>query len=182
MTLENILEKIKSAQFPTDFPADLNIGDCDYYDERNDKLLNFYPSSSCSAFSHVRRVQDDANVVVHTHGIELCIDGTRVKIHNSQIITFDYYSFDGDVEFNRADTRGNRVALGWMLAGPIGAAVGLACSFGKRKKHVSSHNLILAYWNISKRKKEIVELEDTKGVKDEIVPKLVEYWQEQRSL
>lgn len=85
----------------------------------------------------------------------MAIDDVRVNIHNSQIIVFDCYYFDDTVEYQRSDSRGSRVGLGLMLAGPIGAAVGLASSFGKGHKHVKSHNLIIAYWNTVTKQKEI---------------------------
>ena len=143
------------------------------------KLLEFFPSDNCSAFANIRQYQDNACVSVHTHGIEVTIDGTSIYIHNSQIIVFECYYFDDKVEFQRSDSRGARVGMGMLLAGPIGAAVGLASSFGKGNKHITSHNLIIAFWDIETQEKEIIELEDRKGVKENAVPNLIEYWKEQ---
>lgn len=178
MILDDILEKIREAQCPASFSNDLNIGTY-YIDDKSQKLFEFFPSDLCSAFANIRQYQENACVTVHTHGIEVAIDDVRVNIHNSQIIVFDCYYFDDTVEYQRSNSRGSRVGLGLMLAGPIGAAVGLASSFGKGHKHVKSHNLIIAYWNTVTKQKEIIELENTKGVAENVAHKLVEYWQEQ---
>lgn len=179
MIFDDIIDKIKEAQFPSSLPDDMNIGVQLLADERNGKLLEFYPNDTCSAFSDIKRYQDDACVIVHTHGIDVSIGGTRVNIHNSQIIALDYYYFDDTIQYQKLDSRGARVGLGLLLAGPVGAAVGLASSFGKGNKHIVSHNLIISYWNIETRQKEIIELEDRIGVKDNIIPNLVECWKEQ---
>ena len=179
MILDDIIEKIKEAQFPEFVPDDLNIGNSDYSDDRNGQLFSFYPSDTCSAFANIRGYQDDACVTVHTHVIEVYIDKTQLNIHNSQIIVFDYYFFDDTIEYQKADTRGARIGLGFRLAGPIGATIGLASSFGKGNKHIVSHNLIISYWNLETKAKEFIVLENEEGVKDNVVPKLVEYWREQ---
>ena len=178
MIYDDILEKIKEAQCPTSFSGDLNIGEA-YADYRNQKYVEFFPNDLCSAFTKIRQYQEAACVTVHTHGIEVDIDGVRLNIHNSQIIVFDYFYFDDTMEFKRSETRGSRVGLGWMLAGPVGAAVGLATSFGKSKEHIICHFLIIAYWNTITKQKEIIQLEDKKGVTENVVPNLVDYWQEQ---
>ncbi len=178
MIYDDILEIIKEAQYPISLSGNLNIGEA-YADDRNQKYFEFFPCDVCSAFSNVRQYQEAACVTVHTHGIEVVIDGVRVNIHNSQIIVFDYIYFDDTIEFKRSETRGSRVGLGWMLAGPIGATVGLASSFGKGNEHITSHILIIAYWNTVTKAKEIIQLEDKKGVAENVVPKLVDYWREQ---
>lgn len=178
MIYDDIIDKIKEAQYPTCFPEDLNIGVA-YFDDINQQLFEYFPSDTCSALINVRQYQEASCVIVHTHGIEVVIDDVRINIHNSQIIVFDCYYFDDTVEYKRSDSRSSRIGLGMMLAGPIGAAVGLATSFGKSNKHIVSHNLIIAYWNTSTKQKEIIELENRKGVDQNITPRLVEYWQEQ---
>lgn len=143
------------------------------------QYFEFFPDDSCSALAKVRQYQEAACVTVHTHGIEVVVDDVRINIHNSQIIVFDCYYFDDTVEYKRSDSRGSRVGLGMMLAGPIGAAVGLATSFGKSNKHIVSHNLVIAYWDANTKQKEIIQLENRKGVAQNIAPRLVDYWHEQ---
>lgn len=178
MILDDIIDKIKEAQCPSSFSSDLNIGVA-CVDERNDKLFEFFPSDSCSSLAQIRQYQENACVNVHTHGVEVVVDNVRINIHNSQIIVFDCYYFDDTIEYKRSDSRGSRVGLGMMLAGPVGAAVGLASSFGKSNKHIKSHNLVIAYWDTKTKQKEIILLENRKGVAENIAPNLVEYWQEQ---
>lgn len=178
MIFDDIIDKIKEAQCPTSFSEDLNIGEA-YVDDRNQQYFEFFPDDSCSALAKVRQYQEASCVTVHTHGIEVVVDDVRINIHNSQIIVFDCYYFDDTVEYKRSDSRGSRVGLGMMLAGPIGAAVGLATSFGKSNKHIVSHNLVIAYWDATTKQKEIIQLENRKGVAQNIAPRLVEYWQEQ---
>ena len=179
MIFDDIIDKINEAQYPSTLPEDMNIGIELITDGVRGNLFEFYPNNTCSAFSSIKRYQDDACVTVHTHGIDVTIDGIRVNIHNSQIIALDYYFFDDTVQYQKSDSRGARVGVGLLLAGPIGAAVGLASSFGKGNKHIVSHNLIISYWNIETMQKEIIELVDRKGVKDNIIPNLVECWKEQ---
>lgn len=179
MILDDITEKITEALCPTSFSSDLNIGEACFDDERNLQYFEYFPSDSCTALASVRKYQEASCVTVHTHGIEVVVDDVRVNIHNSQIIVFDCFYFDDTIEYKRSASRGSRVGLGMMLAGPIGAAVGLATSFGKSNKHIVSHNLVIAYWNVSTKQKEIIQLEDRKGVARNITPRLVECWQEQ---
>lgn len=182
MILDDIIDVIEEAEYPISFPDDLNVGKS-VGGEKGEICLTFFPSDTCSIFSSVENVQDDAIVVVHTHGIEVDIDGKNILIHNSQIIIFDWYHFDDTIEYKRSDSRINRVCLGAVLGGPvIGAAIGLAASLGKGKTHIVSDNLVIAYWNIETRGKEIILLETRKDLSEKKVSKIVDYWHEQENI
>ena len=92
---------------------------------------------------------------------------------------FDYYVEDETVEYNRSDTRLYRVLMGGLLAGPVGALGGLATSFGRGHKHIKCNTLVIAYWNVETKKKELICLDDYKDFKKHEVSILVDYWREQ---
>ena len=186
--LDDIEEIIDSAVCPDSFPEDLNIGNYLLSKEGSQDLFVFYPSDSCDAFNGVRQAKDDAYVRIHSHGISVTIDGIKVNIHNSQIILFDCWHFDDTVEYKRSDSRAERVQMGALLAGGgipgavIGGVIGLATSFGKGKKHLKCDNLVLAFWDIETRKINIIELQERKGSDPGKVQKMVDYWNEEKSI
>lgn len=161
MILDDIQEIIDNAKCPETFPEDLNIGGCMFVDDDSQKLFDWSPNENCDAFAHIRDYKDNACIYIHTHGIRVEIGDTKVNIHNSQIIVFDYWHFDDTVEFKRSDSRGARVMAGTLLAGPIvGAALGLASSFGKGKTHVKRDNVVIAYWDIQTKSMQIINLQE----------------------
>lgn len=181
MIFEDLMNVIENTKYPVLIPEDMSIGER-IYDERNDKLFEFFPNNYCSAFSSVRQYQDTAEVIVHTHGIEVNIDGICLYIHNFQVIVFDYFYLDETIEYKKADSRGARIGAGLILAGPMGAIVGLATSFGKGRKHIKSNNILIAYWNIETKQKEIILLENKEETSRDTVSKLIECWNEQKKL
>ena len=177
MILDDIQEIIDNAKCPETFPSDLNIGYCPMKDKNSQKLFEFFPSDECDAFSEIRSYTDMAYVGIHTHGIEVKINSIKVYIHNSQIILFDYWHFDDTFEYKRSDTRAARVGTGIMLGGPVlGAAIGLATSFGKGKKHLKCDNLVIAYWDAQTRTQQVIELQEPKDSEPGSVKALVDYW------
>lgn len=180
MILDDLQEIIDNAKCPETFPEDLNIGVCKLSDDDSQKLYDWLPETNCDAFAHIKEYQDNACISIHTHGISVQIDGTKVNIHNSQIIVFDYWHFDDTVEYKRSDTRGARVATGIILGGPIlGAAVGLATSFGKGKKHVKCDNVVIAFWDIKTKSLQIINLQEPKKSDPGSVKKMIDYWKKQ---
>ncbi len=186
--LDDIEEIIESAECPNSFPEDLNIGHCSLSKDGSQNLFLFYPSDSCDAFSGVRQAKDDAYIRIHSHGISVSIDGIKVNVHNSQIILFDCWHFDDTVVYKRSDSRAERVQMGALLAGGgipgaiIGGAIGLATSFGKGKKHLICDILVLAYWDIETKKINIIELQERKGDNRGTAQKMVDYWNEEKSI
>lgn len=183
MILDDLQEIIENAKCPETFPEDLNIGDCSYLDDDCQKLFDWSPEDNCDAFAHIKKYQDNACLYIHTHGISVQIDDTKVFIHNSQIVVFDYWHFDDTVEYKRSDTRGARVATGLLLGGPIlGAAVGLATSFGKGKKHLKYDNVVIAFWDIKTKSLQIINLQEQKGSEPGSVKKMIDYWKKQKQI
>lgn len=177
MILDDIQEIIDNAKCPETFPSDLNIGYCPMKDKNSQKLFEFSPNDKCDAFSEITSYTDMAYVGIHTHGIEIGIKDIKVYIHNSQIILFDYWHFDDTAEYKRSDTRAARVGIGILLGGPIiGAAAGLASSFGKGKKHLKFDNLVIAYWDVQTRTQQIIELQERDDSESGSVEALVDYW------
>ena len=160
MILDDLQEIIDTSECPVSLPDEMNIGtevlDDDF---ENAKIFEYFPEQSCDAFAHINEFKDNAYVKIHTHGVCVQIGDTKVNIHNSQLFLFDYWHFDDTVEYNRSDSRGSRVALGSMLGGPIvGAAIGLAASFGKGKKHVKRDNLVIGYWDAQSKTQQVINL------------------------
>lgn len=183
MSFDEIVNIVNSATCPESFASDMNVGD--YVDGKSRLICEYYPSEESSDYSHIDEVQDCAQIALHTHGVEIDIDGKNLLIHESQIILVDYYHFDDTIEYNRSDSRGNRVALGSLLGGPvIGAAIGFATSFGKGHKHIVSDNLVVAYWNKDSKRLETITLEMRK--KEEIergsVSKLIDLWHREQKI
>ena len=182
MILDDIQEIIDNAKCPDSFPSDLNIGYCPMKDNDSQKLFEFFPSDTCDAFSSIKQYQDMAYVAIHTHGIEVKIDGIRVYIHNSQIILFDYWHFDDTVKYKRSDSRASRIGMGALLAGGgipgaiVGGAIGLATSFGTGKKHLKRDILVIAYWDVQTRTQQIIELQERKDSEKDSVKALIDYW------
>lgn len=179
MILDDIVDKIKEAELPPYFPERMNIG-IETSDIINDELLEYNPSeNNCTAFAHIKEYKDDVFVAVHTHGIVVNVGDTELRIHNSQIIVFDYYFFDDYVKYKKSENRGDKIFCGTLFGGPIGAAIGLALSFGEGTRHSVFYNLIIAYWNYETKQKEVISIFDTRWIKEKIIPKLVENWKEQ---
>lgn len=180
MILDDIQEIIDNAKCPETFPEDLNIGGCMFVDDDSQKLFDWSPNENCDAFAHIRDYKDNACIYIHTHGIRVEIGDTKVNIHNSQIIVFDYWHFDDTVEYKRSDSRGARVMAGTLLAGPIvGAALGLASSFGKGKTHVKRDNVVIAYWDIQTKSMQIINLQERENSEPGSVKKMIDYWKKQ---
>ena len=181
MILDDLQEIIDTSECPVSFPDEMNIGtevlDDDF---ENAKIFEYFPEKSCDAFAHINEFKDNAYVKIHTHGVCVQIGDTKVNIHNSQLFLFDYWHFDDTVEYNRSDSRGSRVALGSMLGGPIvGAAIGLAASFGKGKKHVKRDNLVIGYWDAQSKTQQVINMQEPKDSEVGSVEKLVNCWKEQ---
>ena len=67
-----------------------------------------------------------------------------------------------------------------MLGGPIiGAAIGLATSFGKGKKHVKRDNLVIGYWDAQSKTQQVINMQEPKDSEVGSVEKLVNCWKEQ---
>ena len=180
MILDDLQDIIDNANCPESFPEDLNIGACKFSDDDSQKLFEWLPEDNCDAFAHIKKYQENACIYIHTHGISVQIDGIKVNIHNSQIIVFDYWHFDDTVEYKRSDTRGARIATGVLLGGPIlGAAVGLATSFGKGKKHEKYDNVVIAFWDIKTKSMQIINLQEPKKSEPGSVKKMIDYWKKQ---
>jgi hypothetical protein len=180
MILDDIQEIIDNAKCPETFPEDLNIGGCMFVDDDSQKLFDWSPNENCDAFAHIRDYKDNACIYIHTHGIRVEIGDTKVNIHNSQIIVFDYWHFDDTVEYKRSESRGARVMAGTLLAGPIvGAALGLASSFGKGKTHVKRDNVVIAYWDIQTKSMQIINLQERENSEPGSVKKMIDYWKKQ---
>lgn len=183
MILDDLQEIIDNAKCPEIFPEDLNIGGCMLIDDDSNKLFDWNPEDNCDAFAHIKEYQDKACIYIHTHGISVQIDDTKANIHNSQIIVFDYWHLDDTMEYNRSETRGARIAIGTLLGGPIlGAAIGLATSFGKGKKHVKRDNVVIAFWDIQTKSLQIINLQESKESEAGSVKKMIDYWKKQRQI
>lgn len=180
MILDDLQEIIDNAKCPEIFPEDLNIGGCMLIDDDSNKLFDWNPEDNCDAFAHIKEYQDKACIYIHTHGISVQIDDTKANIHNSQIIVFDYWHLDDTIEYNRSDTRGARIAIGTLLGGPIlGAAIGLAASFGKGKKNVKRDNVVVAFWDTQTKSLQIINLQEPKDSEPGSVKKMIDYWKKQ---
>lgn len=181
MILDDLQEFIDTAKCPETFPEEVNIGSWMLGDDdEGDKLFEFYPQDSCDAFAHIQKYHDDAYIKIHSHGISIQIDDTKINIHNSQIFVFDFWHFDDTIEYKKSDSRGARVALGTMLGGPIvGAAIGLATSFGKGKKHLKRDNLVIGFWDIKTRTKQIINLQEGNDSQSGSVKRMIDFWKEQ---
>ena len=179
--LDDLQEIIDTAKCPESFPEEMNIGAEVMADDFEDqKVFEYFPEQSCNAFAHINEFKDNAYVQIHTHGICVQIGDTKVNIHNSQLFLFDYWHLDDIVVYNRRDSRGSRVALGTMLGGPIvGAAIGLATSFGKGKKHVKRDNLVIGYWDAQSKTQQVINMQEPKDSKAGSVEKLINCWKEQ---
>lgn len=176
-TLEELQTIIDNAVCPQEFPADLKVGHCYMSNPDSQELFEFYPSDECDVFSNIRTFVDNAYVSVHTHGIGVQIKNSSIQIHNSQIIVFDCWHWDETVEYKRSDTRASKVILGTMLAGPLGAAAGLAASFGKGKKHMNRDILVIAYWDINTRKQQLINLIAKKDTEEGKIQRMVSHWE-----
>ena len=180
MILDDLQEIIDKAKCPESFPEDLNIGGCMFVDDNSQKLFEWVPENNCDAFAHIKEYKDNACIYIHTHGISVQIGDTKVYIHNSQIVVFDYWHFDDTVEYKRSDSRGARVMAGTILAGPIvGAALGLASSFGKGKKHLKRDNVVIAFWDIKTKSLQIINLQEPDNSESGSVKKMIDYWKQQ---
>ncbi|MBO5466485.1 MAG: hypothetical protein J6A02_03470 [Prevotella sp.] len=183
MILDDLQEIIDNAKCPNMYLENLNIGACNLLVDDSKKIFNWSPEHNCYAFSHIKMYQDNACIYIHTHGISVQIDDTKVNIHNSQIIVFDYWHFDDTVEYKRSDTRGARVVTGLLLGGPIlGTAVGLATSFGKGKKHIKCDNVVIAFWDIKTKSLQIINLQEPKKSEQGSVQKMIDYWKKQKHI
>lgn len=178
-TLEELQEIIDNSVCPENFPSDLRIGHCSMSNPDSQELFEFSPSDDCDVFSNIRTFVDNAYVSVHTHGVGVEIKNSSIQIHNSQIIIFDCWHWDENVEYKRSETRASRVILGTMLAGPLGAAAGLASSFGKARKHMNRDVLVIAYWDINTRKPQLINLVARKGTEQGKIQRLVSHWESQ---
>jgi len=188
MTLDEICAIVESATFPKSFPSNLNIGkwitdDC----ERSNQLVEFNPEeNNCTIFSNVKNYERLAEIFLHTHGVQIRINGIRYNIHNSQIIQMNVFHFDDTVEIERSNTRGSRVALGAMLAGGgipgavIGGTIGLLTSFGKYNKKLVEDYIVISYWDIPTKSKQNVILKHNKDGSGKGLYAFIEMWHEER--
>lgn len=181
MDIEEIDKLFDDAVPPPSLPNNLNIGQSMEYlhDDANVRII-FHPgSSNSSAFDEIRRYPNYSELRIHSHGIQLHIGSFRYNIHNSQIFLFERWTFDGTIEYNRCDSRGARVGAGLLLAGPLGAAVGLATSFGRGKKHHNSDYLMIGFWDPKTIEKKYVEIEIDKEGKHKNFIKVQQFWNRQ---
>lgn len=179
MTKEEIFEVIRDAKFPDYFPDNMNVGES-VKDNQNEQHLLFIQNNTCEAINDVPAYKDDAWIILHTHGIEVQVDGKKLYIHNSQIIVFNYWYYDDSVEYKKSETRSERIALGWAMGGLlVGGAIGLLSSFGTGKKHIKTNIVELAYWDIDKKVKQLISFREAEDTKTETLKHMVDLWEEQ---
>ena len=175
MILDDIIEKIEEAQNPPCIDGDIIIGNETDIDKDIHPFKFILSQSNCTAFSHIKE-DEDAYVFIHTHGIVVSVGDIDLSIHNSQIIVFDYYYFDDNVHYKKSEGRGEKILCGMVLGGPVGAAIGLAASFGKGTRHLVYYDLIIAFWNFTTKQKEFITLRDYEDLNKRLIPNTVQFW------
>ena len=180
MTLEEIYQNAANVECPDSFPENLSIGECITKDPRGYHLVVYDPVTSfCDALSSIREIKDSCDIHCYTHGIQLHVGNIYLNIHNSQILTVEIAHIDEIVEIDRAESRSEKVKLGLLVGGVVGAAAGLATSFGKKQKRIVEDVLIIIYWDIKTKKKQILFLSYNKGFSTPGLQSFVNLWKEQ---
>ena len=180
MTLEEIYQSAANVECPDSFPENLSIGECITKDPRSYHLVGYDPVTSfCDALSSIREIKDSCDIHCYTHGIQLHVGDIYLNIHNSQIITVEIAHIDEVVEINRSENRSEKVGLGLLVGGVFGATAGLATSFGKKQQRIVEDVLIIIYWDINTKKKQILFLSYNKGFSTPGLQSFVNLWKEQ---
>ena len=185
MTQEDIFKRIRESQLPVSFPLNLNIGECCcmHYDDDWSRLVVYYPQMCfCKAFASIDKMKDLSEVTLYTHGIQIHVGDIRYNIHNSQIIIMEHFHINESVEYERSASRAERISAGIMLGGPIGAAIGLATSFGRGHTNLDADFLIVGYWNTETQEKEIIQLMmNKKGIRKDFSG-FLEAWKNEKEI
>lgn len=184
MKPEEIDAFAESAKCPESFPKDLNIGPWLIGDGRSNHLVKFDPqSTNCDVFSSIHEIKDTSEIFCHSHGIKIHVGNIEYNRHNSQIIIMEAWRFDDTISYNRSDSRAARIGMGVLLGGPIvGAALGLASSFGRGKKHIVTDILEIYFWDVNTKQKQWISLQYGKDVSAYELMSFVEFWKEQKRI
>lgn len=180
MTLEEIYLSVANTECPERFSDNLSMGECITKDPRSYHLVVYDPVTSvCDALSSIREVKDSCDIHCYTHGIQLHVGDNYLNIHNSQILTVEIAHIDEEVELSRSANRTEKIGLGLLVGGVFGAAAGLATSFGKKRQRIVEDVLIIIYWDINSKKKQILFLSYNKEFSTPGLQSFVNLWKEQ---
>ena len=180
MTLEEIGKSVANLECPDTFPDNLSIGECITKDPRSYHLVVYDPFTSvCDALSSIREIKDSCDIHCYTHGVQLHVGDIYLNIHNSQILAVEIAHIDEVVEVSRSENRSEKIGLGLLVGGVFGAAAGLSTSFGKKQQKIVDDVLIIIYWNINTKKKQVLFLSYNKGFSTPGLQSFVNLWKEQ---
>ncbi len=178
--IEALFPVIDNSKCPENFSDNLKIGVMagKTFSDNYGAAVTFWPALSTIPEFTCLTEEKVTELQLHTHGIFLCVDNIGYNIHNSQIISILPSKYEDVIKYKKSG--GDRAALGWLVGGVLGAAVGAVSGIGEATKKIEMNLININFWDIQRRCAQSIFLEYNNSELD--INKFISNWEKEKEI